>query len=360
MKILALMSGSSLDGLDIALIEISTLNNSKLDWTIFQKDLIAYDLNWKNWLIKLPTESAKSYVKKKAAYSKYIAKMVNQFILKHNLSPDLIAWHGHTIFHFPDLNISEQIGEGGIMAGLTNIKTITDFRITDISLNGQGTPLVPIVEQLLFPGYEYYLNLGGIANISIHQKDNISAYDVCPANQLLNHLSMLIDKPYDDNGAIASRGNIDFNLLKSMGQFDYYNNKHPKSLDNNWIRDTYFPLFQKSKISINDKLATTNQFIIDQLYQEFKISQQIVFKHKNTRLFVTGGGTHNSFLIQNLSQKLKTLNIELIIPSASIIDYKETILMALMGYLRVHNKHNVLASVTGAKRNTIGGAIYLP
>ena len=360
MKILALMSGSSLDGLDIALIDISTIGNSSLEWNIVEKDLIAYDSNWRNKLINLPLESALSYVKTKAAYSLYIAKMVNEFIIKYNLFPDLIAWHGHTIFHLPELKISEQIGEGGIMAGITNTKTITDFRITDISINGQGTPLVPIVEQLLFPGYEYYLNLGGIANISIHQENKIFAYDVCPTNQLLNHLSMQIDKPYDNNGENASKGQVDYNLLKKMSQFDYYNKKYPKSLDNNWIRDTYFPLFNGSTTLINDKLATANQFILDKIYNELKISQRIFFKQRETRLFVTGGGTHNGFLIQNLYQRLKELNIELIVPPKEIVDYKETILMALMGYLRVNNKTNVLASVTGAKRNTIGGAIYLP
>ena len=270
MKILALMSGSSLDGLDIALINISTINNS-LEWTIEEKDLLAYDTHWKNKLLKLPKESAINYVKAKATYSVYIANLVKDFIRKYNLSPELIAWHGHTIFHLPTLNISEQIGEGGIMAGITNIKTITDFRITDIAINGQGTPLVPIVEKLLFPGYEYYLNLGGIANISIHQNENIFAYDVCPTNQLLNHLCLQIGLQFDDKGILASQGQIDEKLLKKMYQFDYFDKKYPKSIDNNWIREAYFPLFTESNISTRDKLSTVIQFIINILFFVFMI-----------------------------------------------------------------------------------------
>lgn len=359
MKIVALMSGSSLDGLDIAYMEIIQENTS-INWNLIVAELSPYTAIWKDRLFSLPKESALTYVMTKADYSVLIADTVKKFILSNKLSPDIISWHGHTIYHRPLDFLSEQIGEGGIMASITGVKTVTDFRINDIALGGQGTPIAPIVEEYFFQNYDYCLNLGGIANISIRTENKIAAYDICPANQLLNYLCIPFQKEYDENGNLARKGNCDPGLLSLLGEEEYYSLSFPKSLDNNWIREVYFPILDKCSISNEDKLATVVRFICDMIIKDLIELQKTWFNKDNTKLLVTGGGSHNLYLIELLKLELSVINIELIVPSKNIIDYKETILMGLMGYLRIQEKSNVLSSVTGATKDSIGGAVYLP
>ncbi len=359
MKIIALMSGSSLDGIDIGYIEIQSIN-SDLKWKMLNKQLSPYSDEWVDRLYNLPNESARNYALTKASYSGLVADEVKKFIEKYKLKPDIIAWHGHTIFHFPEHMVSEQIGEGGIMASITGVKTITDFRINDIALGGQGTPIAPIVERYLFKGYEFYLNLGGIANISMHTSENILAYDICPANQLLNELCIPLNLEYDKDGELAKNGNSNNELLSSLKNFEYYKMDAPKSLDNNWIRKNYFPLLKHVDISQSDKLSTVVDFINDMIFVEMKTMKSEYFSDDPISLLVTGGGAHNKYLIDKLRDKLSSIGVTLVLPEKDIIDYKETILMALMGYLRVTKQNNVMSSVTGSSHNSIGGGVYIP
>jgi anhydro-N-acetylmuramic acid kinase len=360
-RAIGLMSGSSLDGLDIAFAE---LEESRGTWNYEIKAATCYAYNdeWKQKLINAKDLNAHDYFLLHAAYGKYLATCVNKFIDENSLhhQVQLIASHGHTVFHEPQSGFTTQLGCGATLAALTGINVVNDLRIMDVALGGQGAPIVPAGEKLLFPGFDFYLNIGGIANISFQQGKNFVAFDICPANRVLNKLANKAGKDFDEDGNIAAGGQIITSLLDKLNALDYYKLSGPKSLSNNFGTDVAYPIIESFNITIPNALRTYTEHIAYQIQQSVqdlvpnKDIEEGVFK-----LLVTGGGAFNTFLIERIKENLTPLNIEVIIPENNIVLYKEALIMALLGILRWREENTVMASVTGASRSSIGGAVWI-
>ena len=342
------MSGSSLDGLDIAFCEF--VYDTNWQYEIIASDTISYPEDWLIALKEMPKQSGQKLVEYDIRYGKYLGEQVNIFMDNYKIKPDIICSHGHTVFHNPALGYSFQLGHGQAIATSTGITTICDYRIGDILLGGQGAPLVPIGDKLLFSEYDYCINIGGIANISFDIGDKRMAMDICPANQILNHLSKQLGKPYDENGNIAILGKINKPLFDSLNNHSFYQLPYPKSMSNQLVTDTFLPIIYNSDARIEDKLYTVCKHIA---YQ----TNRIVKDAPGEALYITGGGAHNNFLTTAIQRE--TLK-KIIIPERDIIDFKEALIFAFMGILRMENSINCLASATGAMRDSSSGVIYNP
>jgi anhydro-N-acetylmuramic acid kinase len=358
-RVIGLMSGSSLDGLDIVFTELEE-NRGTWSYNILAADCYAYNAEWKEKLTNAKTSSAYDYCLLHAAYGKYLADCVNRFIEENNLHHrvQLIASHGHTVFHDPLNGVTTQLGCGATLAALTGINVVSDLRIIDVALGGQGAPIVPMGEKLLFPDYDFYLNIGGIANLSFKQQNNFIAFDICPANRVLNMLAQEAGKEFDEDGNMASSGNLNTALFEKLNTLDYYQQSAPKSLSNNFGTDTIFPIIKSFDINTADALFTYAEHIVYQLKQSASalILNGLAQPYK---LLITGGGAFNKFLIQKIKENLASLSIEAIVAENNIVQYKEALIMALLGILRWREENTVLASVTGASRNSIGGAVWM-
>ncbi len=353
---IGLMSGSSLDGLDIAFCEF-TLDGDQFDWKLLIAETLPFSEMWQARLAHLPTQSAEVYAKTDVYLGYYFGELCADFIKKHSIKPDFIASHGHTIFHSPENRYTSQIGDGAAIAASTGIKTIDNFRNQDVALDGEGAPIAPIADQFLLPGYDFYLNLGGIVNISCNADGKYIAFDISGANQVLNRLTAEINLPYDVGGQIAASGTLIPSLFELSNQLDYLSNPYPKSLSNQWVQEKLFPLFLDYEDSIENKLCTMVHHIAFQI----KLSiEQIVdkenYRKEQYKLIATGGGGHNDFLIKTIKEYNPTVIIET--PERNIIEFKEAALMALMGMLRLEGIPNTIHTVTGAKRATVSGAIH--
>ena len=358
---IGLMSGSSLDGLDIAYCQIDWEKDQVHDWKIIQSETLPFSEKWQNRLSGLPMQSALIFAKTDTYFGYYLAELIQQFIDKYQPPQiDFIASHGHTIFHEPDNRISIQIGSGAAIAALTGITTITDFRTQDIALEGEGAPLAPLADKYLFGGYDFYLNIGGIANLSAFLDNQWLALDTSPANQVLNTLAQLKGKDFDEGGLWASQGEVQEELLRQAAHFEYYDLPAPKSLGNAWIRKHILPVYLASEHTIEDKLATACEHIAIELAKSIsRLLAKTNSKQSAFKMLLSGGGIYNDYLIKTIYEYCQQVApIELIIPSNEIIDFKEAALMALLGVLRIEGIPNSLKSATGAKRDTVNGAIY--
>ncbi len=348
-NVIGTMSGTSLDGLDIA---YCTLEFSDGQWCfeINSATTIDYTPELKQKLVAAIQMNGFELMNLSNEFGYFIGKCVNRFIETEKIDTtkiDAISSHGHTIFHQPEINLTTQIGSGANISATTKLPVICDFRSVDIALGGQGAPLVPIGDKLLFPKQDYCINLGGIANISFEEGNERVAFDICPVNIVLNHLSTMLGKPYDKDGALSESGSINDNLLTTLNALSYYRDSYPKSLGREWIEDEIFPILNSFEISIEDKLNTFTEHIAIQI--------STTITSNNKQLLLSGGGTFNSFLVDRI--KANTNN-EIVIPSEQIIEFKEALIFAFLGVLRLRKEVNCLQSVTGAKRNNIGGCIY--
>jgi anhydro-N-acetylmuramic acid kinase len=343
--ILGIMSGTSLDGLDLALCTFTKRHN-RFSFDILKTDFFAYDEIWKKYLSTAQNLNSFDFIKLHKRYGKFIGQIANTF-LQGTKAPDFIASHGHTIFHEPKQQITFQIGDGAFIAAETGIPVISDFRNLDTAYGGQGAPLVPIGDKLLFPEFDYCLNLGGFANIS--DKKNEKAYDICPFNFIINDLTRKINKEFDKNGEIGRRGAVNSKLLNELDNIEYYNEKAPKSLGREYAEKHFYPLFDQYKISLEDFIRTYYEHSANQINRS-------ILKRKNQKILITGGGAHNKFFISLLR---KFPENKWIVPDNSTIDYKEAIIFAFLGFLRSIEEINTSASVTGARKNTSGAAVFL-
>ncbi len=356
-RVIGLMSGSSLDGLDIAFV---LLEETAGKWTfqIRETTCIPYSPEWIIKLTGLPTLSAKDYLLLHTEYGHYLGHCVNQFMEEKNLAfqVQLIASHGHTAFHLPDRHVTAQIGDGAAIAAVTGIRTISDLRSVDVALGGQGAPIIPIGEKLLLAEYQLFLNIGGIANISAHH-ETIAGFDVCSANRILNLLARDTEKGYDEDGRLAAAGKIDEGLLGQLNGLAYYKLPYPKSLSNEFGLKEVVPLILKANLSKVDALRTYVQHIVEQLSAALN-QLEVKAPTDKQRLLITGGGAHNLFLLEKLKEELVRWGIECIVPDQQLVDYKEALVMALMGALRWREEINVMESVTGASKDSINGALW--
>jgi anhydro-N-acetylmuramic acid kinase len=350
---IGLMSGTSLDGLDIAYCKFERVS-TRWKYQVLEAEAHEYDDDLALRLrdaILLPKESL---LKLDIEYGRWLGKAVLDFISANNLNVDIIASHGHTVFHQPDQGITLQVGSGQEIANITGLTVISDFRSQDVALGGQGAPLVPIGDELLFGSYSACLNLGGIANISFSKGGKRIAYDIGMANMPLNYLANQLDLGYDKGGDLARSGKVDAHLLSSLNALDYFEKKPPKSLGIEWFLAEMKPLLDGATISTKDKLAT----VVEQEAQQIGFSLAELADNKASVL-VTGGGALNKFLIQRIEANLPD---ELIIhiPKKELVDFKEAIVFAFLGVLRSLNEVNCLSSVTGAKQDTSSGKMWLP
>ncbi len=341
------MSGTSMDGVDIAFCTLKF--DKKWSYKIEHAETIPYSKKWKDLLQNLENSSAFDYALANTSYGHYLGKLVHSFVKKHRIKPDLISSHGHTIFHQPVIKLTSQIGNGAAIAAECGFPVVCDFRTKDVALNGQGAPLVPIGDKLLFGQYDLCLNLGGFANVSFDKGGKRIAYDICPANIVLNTFAEKLGKRYDAKGSIARGGKIDAQLLKKLNTLPYYKKNHPKSLGKEWVTSTILPIIKGSKLSPTDILRTFTEHIAVQITKAIKNSGQ--------KLFISGGGVYNDFLIERI--KFHCGKTKIIIPDKLSIEFKEALIFALLGVLRYRGEVNALNSVTGAIADNTGGAIYL-
>jgi len=346
--VLGMMSGTSLDGLDLALCEF-TLKDGNWNFQILNAETLPYPSDILNRLREAQNLNALDFVRLHKFYGDYLGKAANNF-LQNKKKPDFIASHGHTVFHAPAERLTFQIGDGAFIAAQTGITTVADFRTMNTALHGQGAPLVPIGDELLFSGEDYCLNLGGFANVSyrIGNKNRI-AYDICPANYVLNFLAKKQNLPYDFEGKISRSGEIDADLLQKMNSADYFSQKPPKSLGREFVEETVLAELEKSSLSLPSQMRTYTEHIAEQIALSLN-------SLPHGSLMITGGGAHNKFLIETITKKLKH---KLVLPNSQIIDFKEALIFAFLGLLRMRNEANCLASVTGARQNNSGGQVFL-
>jgi anhydro-N-acetylmuramic acid kinase len=357
-NVIGLMSGSSLDGLDIAFVHFEE-TAGKWQFEIQESVCIPYPGRWRESLSTYSMNSAREYLLLHSAYGHYLGNCVNDFLEERGLAyrVQLIASHGHTAFHMPDQHMTAQLGDGAAIAAVTGIRTITDLRAVDIALGGQGAPIVPIGEKLLFPEYDLFLNIGGIANMSANEEEMLG-FDVCPANRILNLLSSGSEKGFDENGVLARAGRIDDDLLRQLNEFAYYQLPYPKSLSNEFGMNEIYPVVEGARLTTQDALRTYVQHIVDQVAKAVFHLKNRKGGKENLRLLITGGGAHNLFLMEKLMDAVSPGGIECIIPDKNLIDYKEALVVALMGVLRWREDINVLKSVTGASKDSINGAVW--
>jgi anhydro-N-acetylmuramic acid kinase len=347
--VIGLMSGTSLDGLDMAYCVFSE-RNDKWVFTIKSFVMVDYDTKWIKKLQYAPNLPGNELMLLHNEYGKYLGEQVSRFIkIKGIKKLDFVASHGHTIFHQPEEKLTFQLGNGAALAAACGCTVINDFRSLDVALNGQGAPLVPIGDKLLFAEYEYCINLGGFANISYDKNGKRMAFDIGPVNIVLNYLAELLGKHYDKDGKLAAKGKVDRNLLDKLNALAYYKQPPPKSLGREWVENKFLPIINKTSISLEDKLATVTENIAEQIARTIK-------NQAKGKVLVTGGGTYNKYLVKLLQAKLPDHKI--VIPADDIIKYKEALVFAFLGVLRWEGKDNCLSSVTGADRNNKGGTIF--
>jgi anhydro-N-acetylmuramic acid kinase len=356
-RAIGLMSGSSLDGLDIVFAEFNE-QAGKWNYEIKAADCYPFDENWKEKLQKATTLSAYDYLLLHTSFGKYLGEQLNRFIDAHNLhhQVQLVASHGHTVFHAPQKGMTAQLGDGAAISATTGINVVSDLRAIDIALGGQGAPIVPMGERLLLNEYSLLLNLGGIANISFRDGEKYVAFDVCPANKVLNMLSALVGKSFDEDGKIAASGKMLDELLDELNKLDYYKQPYPKSLANEFGSETIFNFLPKENVA--DSLKTYVEHIAVQIKIAIESLCSPLFTF-HSPLLITGGGAHNKFLVERIKENLQPLGIDVIVPEKNLVDYKEALIMALLGILRWREQNTVMASVTGAKRDSIGGAVWI-
>jgi anhydro-N-acetylmuramic acid kinase len=337
--VLGIMSGTSLDGIDLA--RCTFTKNQEWEYKIEKSNTLKYPIYWKSKLGTLHTQNKAIVEQTDIQFGQYIGKTINTFL--NGKQVDFIASHGHTIFHQPENNYTLQIGCGKTISQTTKITTINNFRSLDVSLNGQGAPLVPIGDLLLFPEHKYCVNLGGFANISIKTNEKIIAFDICPANIVLNDICKELGIEYDSNGDISRKGEIVLTLLQQLNQLDFYIKKAPKSLAREWVEKYVFPILKNHKPE--DLLCTFCEHIAIQI-GELLVDESVLF---------TGGGVFNSFLMERITFHSKA---KILIPNKELIEFKESLIFAFLCVLRIRNEINCIQSVTGADRDNCGGHIH--
>ncbi|MEA3447620.1 MAG: anhydro-N-acetylmuramic acid kinase [Bacteroidota bacterium] len=345
-RIIGLMSGSSLDGLDMVLGDL-LFSGSRWQYSIISAGTFGYDKKMYKALKTSRDLTKEQLYLLHQDYGKWIAKTVNNFINEHHIQRtdiDLIASHGHTVFHQPDKGITLQIGDGNVIAEKCGIPVVYDFRTQDVELGGQGAPLVPVGDVMLFNDYDQCLNLGGFSNIT-DKSNGVKAWDICPVNTILNDLAGKWGKTYDKNGEIGRKGKVLPSCLKKLETLDFYHQPPPKSLGREWIDSHVKPIIDDAlqKNSVTDVMRTWYEHVACRIADELE-----------GKVLVTGGGAHNAFLIELIKQKSTAV---IHIPAPVVVDFKESLIFAFLGLLRWRGENNILASVTGAAHDHSSGKI---
>jgi anhydro-N-acetylmuramic acid kinase len=344
-KAIGVMSGTSLDGMDLAAVEFQQVNET-WNFSLLVAETVPYSNDWQKKLEKAPLLPGEKLMQLHAEYGKFIGMQINRFIEKTSFTPELIASHGHTVFHQPENHFTFQLGNGAEIAATTKITTVADFRSGDVALGGQGAPLVPVGDKLLFTDYNYCLNLGGFANISFEKNNQRLAFDICPVNIILNYFAEKQGLSFDKNGDLGRDGKVNSELLEALNTMSFYAHKPPKSLGREWLEKEFMPVLSNSHISEKDKLRTVYTHIAQQIAKATS---------GHGRMLVTGGGVFNTLLLEQISTFTQT---EIVVPSNDIVNYKEALIFAFLGILRLKDINNCFASVTGAMKDSCAGIVF--
>jgi anhydro-N-acetylmuramic acid kinase len=357
MKVIGLMSGTSLDGLDFCYVSFG-FNGSKWNYKVLEACDEQYPDELKHRLATAQNMSAYDYALLNAEYGVYLGRRVKAFMERTGAMPDIIASHGHTIFHQPAKGLTTQIGSGAGIAAESGVDCVCDFRTTDVALHGQGAPLVPIGDKWLFSDYDYCLNLGGFSNISFNSgivKDYVGvptrlAFDISPVNYVLNHYMRSVGKEFDKDGECAASGAVSEVLLDALNRLDFYKTMGPKSLGREWVEQEVFPLIDSFHLSLPDVLSTFCEHIAMQISAKIKCGEAV------SRVLLTGGGAFNKFLVARMQTNAPQCLY--CIPDKQTINFKEALIFAFLGALYLSDVPNCMSSVTGAAYDCIGGALY--
>ncbi|WP_324720738.1 anhydro-N-acetylmuramic acid kinase [Salinimicrobium sp. HB62] len=347
-NVVGVMSGTSLDGIDLAHVNFTF--SEGWNYKILTAETVPYPESWQKILAEAVSYDDGRLKQLDKDYTRFLAEVISEFLSKNSIfDTHAICSHGHTIKHEPEKGYTLQIGNLPELAKLLNRKVICNFRVQDVELGGQGAPLVPIGDELLFPEYDYCLNLGGFANISTNPKGERLAYDICAVNTVLNSLAQKLGKPYDKNGKLAASGELNKELLEELQKIPFYGLRPPKSLGIEWVNKYIFPLFERYD-AVPSLLRTYTEHAAEVIANEFRNSS-------GEKVLVTGGGAFNRFLIEEIRRRTQTA---VVIPSAEVVNYKEALIFAFLGVLKMRGENNVLSSVTGASKDHSSGVIFQP
>lgn len=362
-RVIGLMSGTSLDGIDFCYVEFKYLSG-KWNYKIIKAEDESYPQQLKDKLNTAQNFSALEYARLNSDYGLYLGERIKAFMERNGIDPDkvdIIASHGQTIFHQPEIQFTGQIGSGAGIAAKTGVDTVCDFRTTDVALGGQGAPLVPIGDRNLFGEYDYCLNLGGFSNISFENSKKTAdgksvavrtAFDISPVNYVLNYYMRTIGKEYDKDGALARSGKICRELLDKLNNLPFYTQKGPKSLGREWVENEVIPLIESFKLPIEDKLCTFCEHAAMQTSKNVAAGENGAV----SRVLVTGGGAFNKYLMERMQAQAP--QCEYVIPDKLTVNFKEALIFAFLGALYIADIPNCMSSVTGAAYDCIGGAMY--
>lgn len=342
------MSGTSLDGIDLAYVKF-TYDHS-WGFEILLAETYDYPLHWRKNLATAIDSSPAEINKLNHDYTHFLGGQIRNFIKKHKIKTiDAIASHGHTIFHQPEKGLTLQIGNHSDISDIVGWPVVCDFRVQDVALGGQGAPLVPMGDLMLFSQYQACLNLGGFSNLSLFQNGKVLAFDICAVNTVLNFLSNCKNFPYDAGGEMARRGEFVSSFFQQLEGVGFYSKQPPKSLGIEWVQESILKI-------VND----FNQHPIEDLLHTYSlhIAKQIAkYLPNQGAVLVSGGGAYNAFLINQIQKRSHT---KIVLPSPVIIEFKEALIFAFLGLLRMQGSINCLASVTGAIHDHSSGKIFLP
>ncbi|WP_224483847.1 anhydro-N-acetylmuramic acid kinase [Robertkochia aurantiaca] len=345
-NVIGVMSGTSLDGIDLA--EISLYHNGGWDFEIHRATTVPYPADWENKLRAAVNFNEQQLEELDRDYTDYLTAVIAGFLKGTQKTPDAVCSHGHTILHKPEKGVTLQIGNRPELASNLSVPVVCDFRVQDVALGGQGAPLVPIGDEMLFADYDNCLNLGGFANISTVDKGTRIAWDICAVNTVMNHYALRLGKPYDEGGKFAARGSVDKELMGALDNLEFYSMSYPKSLGIEWVEEKVFPLIDGFDLPEEVILRTYVEHIAKQ------IGKNLLQQGKT---LVTGGGAYNSYLLKRMHYYSEN---SLVVPEPLLVEYKEALIFALLGVLRLRNEVNCLSSVTGAEKDHSSGMIYLP
>jgi anhydro-N-acetylmuramic acid kinase len=354
---LGIMSGTSCDGLDLALVGFQE-KYGRMHYRFLQEKMIPYNSEMQKRLLSCTELSALDLALLEHEWTIFVADSVNALLSRSEIKPNCIGFHGHTVFHRPDRGYTVQMGSGAILASRCSIDVVCDFRQQDVALNGQGAPLVPLGDRDLFPEYDAFLNLGGFANATLRDSNNaISAFDVCAANIILNRYAVLLGKQYDEHGAEARKGKVNIELLHSLNEITENNGESRlNSLGVEWLEAFVIPRieqFRTNQIREHNRETEHTRTILATFTEHIAVQCGKQFRKGN--VLVSGGGTHNTYLLERIQQNcLATLEKA----DKKLVDFKEALIFAYLAYCRVHLKENTLIEVTGASKPSIGGALY--
>ncbi|MBQ0909452.1 anhydro-N-acetylmuramic acid kinase [Flavobacterium sp. F-328] len=348
--VVGVMSGTSLDGVDLAHIVFTKVEN---EWSfeILKAETVPYSVYWLNKLQTAVTLTSLELRALNNEYTSHLATVINDFIKNNAIKNlDAVCSHGHTVLHQPQKGITLQIGNLPQLATLIQQKVLCDFRVQDVALGGQGAPLVPIGDRILFSSYDYCMNLGGFSNISFEKDGQRIAFDISPVNTVLNFYAQQLGFEYDDKGAMSRSGNCYQELLDELNALEFYSQKYPKSLGFEFVKGVVLPLIEKYNLAVADKMNTFTEHVALQI--------AAALPAKTGQIFVTGGGAYNDFLIERAQSYLPKMQI--IIPDREVLEFKEAVIFGLLGVLKLRGEINVLCSVTGAQQDHSAGMVYKP